>query len=126
MIETKYIQGFEEEGEVFGYSANKADNRGLRIWEGYFENLLSGCYSEHFQPGGLMECYCNQNGFYEESPWKIKNLKVAINDLEGFKADNVETTIPEMKKTVLALKDELVSFIKEALENKREVLIEYN
>ncbi len=96
------------------------------MWEGYFEYLLSACYSQDFEAGGLMESYYNHDGFYDTSPWKINNLQMVLNELSNFKKEKIDTNSPDIINTVARLKDELISFLQIPLLEEKEVYIEYN
>lgn len=124
MIESKYNDGYEGEGGVLLYYHN-GQKEGMLIWEGYFEFLLSACFNKNFQVGGLIESYYNHNGFYETSPWKIKDLRVVIKELKDFKKEEIGTNSPDIIHTVTNLRNELISFLEVPLIEKKDVYIEY-
>ncbi len=124
-MKSKYIDGYEGEGEVFIYCADD-DTNGLLIWEGYFEFLLSSCYYQDFPNGGLLEAYYNCNGFYDNSPWKIKDISIIIEELKHFSVEKCETTSKKNIDVITELKNDLMLFFKKAILEKKEVLIEYN
>ena len=126
MIETKYIEGYEGEGEVLIYYFYNDQKEGMLIWEGYFEFLLLGCYCKDFQIGGLIENYYNHSGFYDNSPWKIENLNVVISELENFNIQKIDIDSHNINNIVLKLKNELISFLRIPILKKKEVFIEYN
>ena len=128
MIDDKYFEGFEGEREVYIYYVDKKtqEKTGLLIWEGYFEFLLSACYFKNFEPGGLLECYFYVNGFYDDSPWKIKNILLVIKELNKFDVNNVESNDGDTINVLIKLRKEILSFLKKANKEKEDVYIEYN
>lgn len=127
MISEKYYDGFENEVEVVIYYYDSNNNKlGIKIWEGYFENLLSGCFNGNANTGGLMESYITHEGFYDEKPWEIKNIQTAIYELERFDEGNVETENINIINIVKQIRGDLISLMKEALKNNISIYIEYD
>ncbi|WP_033166663.1 hypothetical protein [Clostridium sp. KNHs205] len=127
MINEKYYDGFEGEVEVlFYYYDNKGNQNGFRIWQGYFETLLSGCFLAEPLNTGLLKSYITQEGFYEEKPWKVLDNKTVINELSQFSTSNLEIESLDMIREVEELKNDLVEVVNEAINNQYQVLVDYD
>ena len=72
-IVVRYYEGYEGEGEVKVWSEENGNEDGIVIWIGFFNIILEGCFSSEFQKNGIIECYFNQDGFYDEK-WEMKYL----------------------------------------------------
>ena len=57
MIDKTYNQGFDGEKEVVIYNLTNSGKEGYEIWEGYFDNLLDGCYHDKIAKGGILYGY---------------------------------------------------------------------
>ena len=100
MINEKYYKGFEGEVEiVLYYFAEDGEKNGWKLWEGYFENLLSGCFGNEIKNTGLLDSYVTHEGFYDEKPWKIKDISTAICEIGQFEKENVVTESSNMLLT---------------------------
>lgn len=125
MIDNSYNQGFRAEKEVVIYCKTPQGKEGYELWDGYFENLLRGCYNDKIVKGGILYGYMTQEEWCDESPWKIENIRLAFNELKMFS----EGKIPEMRIMFEELRDiqqKLLSLLKYASEHGYEVYIEYN
>ena len=125
MIDKSYNQGFGYEKEVVVYYTAPSGKEGYEMWEGYFENLLQGCYNDKIAQGGILYGYMMQEEWCDESPWKIGNVRLALEELELFSEDS----IPEMDIMHRKLRDiqqKLLSLLKHASEHGYDVYIEYN
>ena len=126
IVNSKFYDSFEGYPEIhFIYETKEQVNRFV-IWEGYFETLLSACFSEDIREGGLLHSYRNADGFYDESPWKIPNIDIAINELGLFKKTEIQSDSNDMIMAVENLKSELLSFLTEPQNRGLEVYIDYN
>jgi hypothetical protein len=97
---------------------------GYEIWDGYFENLLRGCYSEKINKGGILYGYMTQEEWCDESPWKIENLSLAIEELKLFSEDNIpEASIMFEELRNIQLK--LLSLLEYASKHRHNAYIEY-
>ena len=125
MIDNTYNQGFGAEKEVVVYSVTPKGKEGYEMWDGYFENLLDGCYHDKIVKGGILYGYMTLTEWQDESPWKIENVPLALDELKLFS----EGKIPEMKSMFQKLRDiqqKLLSLLKYASEHGYDVFIEYN
>ena len=57
MLDTRYYEGYEGEGEVKVWSEENGNEDGIVIWIGFFNTILEGCFSSEFQKNGIIECY---------------------------------------------------------------------
>ncbi len=92
MVDKRYYEGYEPEK---GFVVYWDEENQMEIWEGYLNLLFSACYHGLSSTQGLLECYRNWNGFYEEEGWKIPDLDVAIKELECFDEKMGEPVSPE-------------------------------
>ena len=95
---------------------------GYEIWDGYFENLLRGCYNDKIVKGGILYGYMTQEEWCDISPWKIENVRLAVDELEFFSEEN----IPEMHIMFTELRDiqqKLLSLLKDAQEHSHDIFI---
>lgn len=111
MVNSEFYDGFEEEGQIFIYDIVNRQKNGILIWQGYFELLLDVCWYPHFYPNGLISSYHHCNGFYDMPTWHMKDLKTAIEELQGFHSENVKTDSLDFRETVEKLRDALISFL---------------
>ena len=59
MLDKRYYEGYEGEGEVKVWSEGNGNQDGIVIWIGFFDTILEGCFSQEFQKNGIIECYFN-------------------------------------------------------------------
>ena len=45
MLDTRYYEGYEGEGEVKVWSEENGNEDGIVIWIGFFNTILEGCFS---------------------------------------------------------------------------------
>lgn len=125
MIDNSYNQGFGAEKEVIIYCITPSGRDGYEIWDGYFENLLDGCYHDQIAKGGILYGYMTQGDWFDESPWKIVDVPLAINEMKLFSEDH----IPQMHimfKELRVIQQKLLSLLQYASEHGYDVYIEYN
>lgn len=126
MIDESFYDGYEGENEVVVYYNQDSEKIGFKIWNGYFDNLLSGCYDAEIHTDGLLICYQNQDGFYDEQEWRIKNLDVVISELKKFSNNQVESQSSEILSTLPIIKDKLVTLLENAKKSEKSVYIDYD
>lgn len=126
MIDESFYDGYEGENEVVVYYNQDSEKIGFKIWNGYFDNLLSGCYNAEIHTDGLLICYQKQDGFYDEQGWRIKNIDVVISELEKYSDDQVESQSSEMLSMLSIIKDKLIAFLEDAKKSKKIVYIDYD
>lgn len=96
MLDKRYYEGFEGEGEVKVWSGDNGIESGMVIWKGFFETILEGGFRERFLKNGIIECYYRQDGFYDDK-WEMQYPSIVL----------------------------LISFINNAIKNKQKIYIEY-
>lgn len=125
MLNKQYYEGYEGEGEVKIWYEDGQDENGIVIWIGFWETILEGCYIPDYQSNGIIECYFNHNGFYDDK-WEVESLNVVLEELNLFNEKGVDAVdkkiIDESKKII----KKLCCFIDRAIKNKRTVYIECN
>ena len=126
-LDNEFYIGFENEIDVdIYYLNNENEYVGLKLWDGYFENILSGCYSENIASDGLLKSYARHGGWYDESPWKVENISTAICELKQYDEQNIE---PELKNLFLRLqeiRDKLLLLFIESVNHKKDIYISYD
>ena len=125
MINNEFMKGFENEGQVYIYT-NADPASGMLIWEGYFELLLSACFTSNFKKGGFLECYYSRNGFYDEPKWRLQNIFVAISELNQYDENNSEIQTANVGAETTKLKNTLLFFLEKAYNNGQKVYVDYN
>lgn len=90
-----------------------------------FDTILEGCFSQEFQKNGIIECYFNQDGFYDDR-WEMKYPHIVLEELKRFNEkllDKIDEEIIKKSKEVL---EQLIFFINIAIKNERIIYVEYN
>lgn len=125
-VNKEFYNGFEGEPEVeFICKINENIDKFV-IWQGYFEGLLAGCFRDNIKEGGLLHSYINVDGFYDESPWKIPNIAIVIDELSYFRKEKFNTNCSNMASTIENLKVELQVFLSNSINKGSDVYIDYN
>ena len=120
MVDKRYYEGYEPEK---GFVVYWDEENQMEIWEGYLDFLFSACYHGLSSTQGLLECYRNWNGFYEEEGWKIPDLDVAIKELECFDEKMGEPVSPSLAEDIRRLQKDLLVFLEKARQGKRSVFV---
>lgn len=120
MVDKRYYEGYEPEK---GFVVYWDEENQMEIWEGYLNLLFSACYHGLSSTQGLLECYRNWNGFYEEEGWKIPDLDVAIKELECFDEKMGEPVSPDFAEDIRRLQKDLLVFLEKARQGKRSVFV---
>ena len=123
MLDKRYYEGYE--GEVKVWSEENGNQDGIVIWIGFFDIILEGCFSQEFQKNGIIECYFNQDGFYDDR-WEMKYPHIVLEELKRFNEkllDKIDEEIIKKSKEVL---EQLIFFINIAIKNERIIYVEYN
>lgn len=124
MLDKRYCEGYEGEGEVKVWVDDNGVESGMVIWRGFFEAILEGCFRTEFQKNGISECYYNQDGFYDDK-WEMQSPSIVLQEINHFdenllKIENEE--IIKKSKEVITL---LISLINIAVEKKQKIYVEY-
>lgn len=119
MLNRKYYEGFEGEPELILVN----EENKLIIWNGFFEAILDALLETNLEKEGIIKEYFYHEGWYDDSPWVIKDVQLTIKQLKSFdlskvhQSDNIKNVLPELVQ-------EIIHF----LENTRNgnVVIEYD
>lgn len=124
MINKKYYDEFEGEDAVKIWKYEHGIECGILVWRGFFEAVLEGCFRKDFQRNGIVECYYNQNGFFDDR-WELEHPLVVLHELACFdenQLDHLDKAIVHGSKEVIRY---LVSFINTAASRNQRIYIEY-
>lgn len=78
IVNKTYYDGFEGEPEIQFIFKEGDDIETLIIWEGYFDQIMRLMTCDKQGWTGLAYCYNMCTGWYEESPWQIEDLQMAL------------------------------------------------
>ncbi len=81
-----FYTGYEGEGEIqFIHVLNNGNKNIIRIWDGYFDDIMEKIEPESSGWTGLAYYYNLAEGWYDESPWKIPNLLETLQQIRETK-----------------------------------------
>lgn len=123
MLDKKYYEGYEGEGAVKIWSEENGNEKGIVIWMGFFNTILDGCFNSEYKKNGIIECYYNQNGFYDDK-WEIKYPQIVLEELNEFNEKNIDTKDEEIIKKSKEIIEQLITNISVAAKNKYSVYVE--
>lgn len=123
MLDKRYYEGYE--GEVKVWSEENGNQDGIVIWIGFFDTILEGCFSQEFQKNGIIECYFNQDGFYDNR-WEMKYPNIVLKELKSFNEKLLYKIDEEIIKESKEVIEQLIFFINIAIKNERIIYVEYN
>ena len=107
LVNKKYYDGFEGEPEIQFIYKKGNDTEILSIWEGYFDQIMRLMLPNEQGWTGL---------WYEDSPWVIEDLQIALKQFESID----RTKLCDEAIEILML---LCNMLKEAILNNYEVSI---
>ncbi len=125
MLDKRYYEGYEGEGEVKVWSEENGNQDGIVIWIGFFDTILEGCFSQEFQKNGIIECYFNQDGFYDNR-WEMKYPNIVLEELKSFNEKLLYKIDEEIIKESKEVIEQLIFFINIAVKNERIIYVEYD
>lgn len=125
MLDRNYYKGFEGEGQVKVWTYENGNEIGMVIWIGFFNTVLEGCFIPTFQKNGIVECYFNQNGFYDDK-WEMKYPYIVLEELKRFDEKVLDTRNEEIIQKTKEIAEDLIGFINIAIKYKLKVYIEYD
>ena len=73
----------------------------------------------------IIECYFNQDGFYDEK-WEMKYPHIVLEELKRFNEKLLDTRNEEIIKKSKEVVEQLVSFINMAVRNEKNIYVEYD
>lgn len=116
LINKKYYDGFEGEPEI-QLIYRKGDNSKIFImWEGYFDQIMKLMHPDAQGWTGLAYNYNMDTGWYEESPWVIKDLQMALKQFESIDDKNLCGEATEILMMICDI-------FREAISNNDEIYI---
>ncbi|OWR31281.1 hypothetical protein CDO73_07725 [Saccharibacillus sp. O23] len=125
-----YYLGFEGYPEIDLISKNNMDIKTLKLWVGYFETILDLMSQYEDIEGGILYEYYLHNGWYEESPWELKNLESAIQLFKDFNLEQIDEKMLQESSSIVPILPkvacEIADFLEQALSSKSEVYICYD
>ncbi|MDE7254220.1 MAG: hypothetical protein K2O32_14945 [Acetatifactor sp.] len=124
MLDKRYYEGYEGEGEVKVWSDNNGVENGMIIWRGFFETILEGCFRTEFLKNGINECYYNQDGFYDNK-WEMQFPSIVLQEIKRFDENMVYTKSEEIINKSKEVIVQLTLFINSAIENGQKIYVEY-
>jgi len=107
-----FYDGFEGEGEIqFIQVLDDGNKSVIRIWEGYFDDFMEKIEPTSNGWTGLAYYYNLDEGWYDDSPWKIPNVAETLSQLKQI--ENVEFRFPESKNVI----NEICILLNKAIED---------
>lgn len=125
MLDKRYYEGYEGEGEIKIWSNENGSENGMIVWIGFFNTILEGCFCPDFSPDGIIECYFNQDGFFDDK-WEMRYPHIVLEELKKFNEKLLDTKDEEIIKKSKEVIEQLTFFINVAVKNKRNIYVEYN
>ena len=124
MLDKRYCEGYEGEGEVKVWVDDNGVESGMVIWRGFFEAILEGCFRTEFRKNGISECYYNQDGFYDDK-WEMQSPTIVLQEINHFDENLLKTENEEIIKKSKEVITLLISLINIAVEKKQKIYVEY-
>ncbi|MDR4433585.1 MULTISPECIES: hypothetical protein [Bacillus] len=119
MLNTKFYDGFEGEPELALFDG---ENKFI-MWNGYFETLLKALLDNNLEKEGIIKEYFYQEGWYDDSPWVIEDVQLAINQMKSFDVSKLDAS-DGFKEELVELVQEIIQFLENA--KNKTVVIEYD
>lgn len=127
MINGKYYKGFKGEIDVDNfYVSDGNEHIGYKLWEGYFENILSGAYYEDYKDDGLLKNYVLHEGWYDEAPWSLENILTAIEELNQYDESRIELELKDIFPVLREIVKKLIMLFEECKNQKKDIYIDYD
>ena len=117
-VNTKFYDGFEGEPEIhFIYQGQELIEKVI-VWEGYFDEIMMTIKPVDGRWTSLAYNYHLDIGWYEESPWKVKELREALAQFGTVDKEMIGTEAKQML-------EEICNLFEKAIGKRGEILIEY-
>ncbi|MEC2077034.1 hypothetical protein [Metabacillus fastidiosus] len=103
MLNSKYYKGFEGEPALV---LDNGENK-LIIWNGYFESILESLLETNLEKEGIIKEYFYHEGWYDDSPWALKDIQLTIKQLKNFdlskvyQSDNIKNVLPDLVQEII-------------------------
>jgi hypothetical protein len=100
----KHYKGFEGEPEIqFATVSESGDKVILSLWVGFFDSILNLIKPTETGWTGLAYYYHMDEGWYDESPWKIEDVGSTISELKGIAVNNLDNQAKAAYDDILKL-----------------------
>lgn len=109
MLDKRYYEGYEGEGKVKIWSDENGNENGMVVWIVFFNTILEGCFSSEFSPNGIIKCYFNQDGFYDNK-WEMRYPHIVLEELKKFNEKFLDTKDEEIIKKSKEAIEQLVFY----------------
>lgn len=110
----RYYKGFEGEPEIIFSTSKKK----IHMWSGYFDELFLLFKPKQNGWEGLAYYYHLDEGWYEESPWRIPDIREAYNQFKSI-YDEIENSICK------ELLEDILQILNLAIEDEEAIFISY-
>ena len=114
-----YYSGFEGSPKIQFISVIDNEKLTIRVWIGYFDNIMEAINFEPPEWTGLALYYHLDEGWYEESPWKIPELDTII---QQFQKIDYKVFDKETKKVY----EDIFNLLQKAKAEQKSVIIVYD
>ncbi|GEC92270.1 MULTISPECIES: hypothetical protein [Brevibacillus] len=126
VINDLYYVGFEGEPEIIFMYEKSNEVQVLKLWNGYFELLLDCLVQQTSVQDGILHEYYVHEGWYEESPWEIKDVEKAVQLFKLFDVKKVtENESSNIIPVLPAITMDIISFLQQAIQSGNRVFIVY-
>ncbi|MDM5155445.1 hypothetical protein QUF88_17020 [Bacillus sp. DX1.1] len=126
MINDKYYVGFEGEVEIDLVRNDQDGNEStFRIWNGYFETILDHLLDHDVPKEGIVKEYFYQEGWYNQSPWHVKDISLTIKQFRIFDPNKVRSS-SSLKEVLPELVIDMIDFLEQAKVKEEDVYIKYD
>ncbi|MBW7475225.1 dihydroorotate dehydrogenase (quinone) [Paenibacillus oenotherae] len=103
VINDKYYEGYEGEGEIQFIRYLADGNRFiLRIWDGFFDKIMSSIDPEPDGWTGLAYFYHVEEPWWEK-PWEIPDKEVVLKQFEKIDTSNFDDTTKDLLNELCVL-----------------------
>ncbi|MDE6357936.1 MAG: hypothetical protein K2L15_05035 [Eubacteriales bacterium] len=103
-IVDKYYNGYEGEPEIQIIRRNYQEEvLVLKIWTGFFDNIMNAIEPEETGWTSLAYYYNLHIGWYEESPWKLEDIRTAINQLKSIENNKLSGQDKEVLNDIIKI-----------------------
>lgn len=112
-----YYEGYEGYPEIDFFILSDDSREGIQMWDGYFYNIMRKIKPVNGEWTSLAYYFNLNEGWYDESPWKIPSNVAAIEQFETIE----RSELGEIEAEVLA---EILGLLKE--NRASQVFIDYS
>lgn len=114
-----YYTGFEGEPEIqFILIQGEKKLEKLSIWHGYFDEIVDKVEANQGRWKGLAYYYHLDKGWYEVSPWPMRNISYVLKQLKQVNED-------KLSETATNILEEIMILLEKALKHNVDIEIHY-